>query len=73
MLDRIVDLYTEAMVAASNSGHESIVRLLLDKGSNAYNEAMCTASCNGQVLMLDRGANNYNGAMTEAASQGHHS
>ena len=29
-LDRIVDLYNEAMVAASNRGHESIVRLLLD-------------------------------------------
>ena len=36
-LDRIVDLCNEAMVETSNSGHESIVRLLLDKGANAYN------------------------------------
>ena len=61
--DRIVDLYNEAMVAASNSGHELIIRLLLDKGANAYNRAMSAASYNGQVhivrLMLERGANNF--------------
>ena len=29
-LDRIVDLYNEAMVAASNNDHESIVSRMLD-------------------------------------------
>ena len=48
-LDRIVDLYNEAMTRAARNGHESIVRLLLDHGATDYNRAMEAASYNGHL------------------------
>ena len=74
-LDRIVDLYNEAMVEAFNSGHESIVRLMLDQGATDYNRAMEAASYNGHLdivqLMLEKRANAYDRAMSTTSCNGH--
>jgi len=60
---------------AAKDGSLKIVKTMLDRGANNYNEAMVSAAAGGHEkiihLMLERGANNYNGALIEAANQGH--
>jgi len=52
-----------------------LVKLLLDRGANNYNETMASAAIHGHIriveLMLDRGANNYNKTMIAAAEGGY--
>lgn len=60
---------------AAKDGSLKIVKTMLDRGANNYNEAMVSAAAGGHEkiihLMLERGANDYNGALIEAANQGH--
>ena len=46
-LDRIIRLSNKAMRAASISGHEGIVRLMLAKGATNYGKAIYSAACAG--------------------------
>ena len=68
-------IITWAMSEAAEGGHESIVRLMLERGANNYNESMAKAACGGHLeiveLMLEKGATDYNWAMTRAAYWGH--
>ena len=42
--DLDIDELSEAMAEAAFFGHEDIVRLMLDQGADAYNEAMTSAA-----------------------------
>ena len=65
----------QKMTNAARGGHLDIVRLMLSRGANNYNEAMTRAALRGHLeivrLMLDQGADAYNEAMTSAALRGH--
>ena len=75
--DDIISDYNRALVSAARSGHEALVRLLLDRGATSYNRAMRYAAAGGHEpivrLLLDRGATDYDGALISAARGAHES
>ncbi|KAJ9602501.1 hypothetical protein H2200_013044 [Cladophialophora chaetospira] len=66
---------TPAIIYAARLGHTALVRLLLDRGATATDEALKTAAGNGKkemaAMLLDAGASANAGALTNATSGSH--
>ena len=69
--DSHIDEANYAMLAAAEEGYEDIVRLMLSRGTNNYNDVMLVSAEAGYEslsrLMLYQDANNYNWAIGIAA------
>ena len=72
--DSDVDEANQGMLEAAEAGHEDIVRQILSRGANNYNEVLTMTARRGYEsfarLMIDRGATNYNHTMSIAAQYG---
>ncbi len=59
---------------ACEGGHESIVKLMIEKGANDWNEGLSSGCRGGHEsivkLMIEKGANNWNNALNNACKGG---